>query len=125
MRALAVILLFFFTSSATELHQVIKLPVLIHHYLEHKHEHPHQDLANFLSDHYLNGSQHSDTHHEHNQLPFKSDHCSPVHIPVLLDGGSTELTAPLVASGEWLHSMSESMFSAQVLNTIWQPPKMS
>lgn len=60
--------------SQTELHQILKLPVLVQHYFEHKGE---KDitLADFIVLHYFSGNLVDDDYARDIQLAFKTSDC--------------------------------------------------
>lgn len=110
----------------TELHQLLKLPVLISHFMEHRAVNPHISLGSFLALHYLNAPIHDDDYERDQQLPFKASDCmtSQVHS-----------TAPVLTSIELQHPQPEAPIAHNgyyrcFLPTpgtaeIWQPPKLS
>ena len=72
-------------NSATEIHQLFKLPFLIQHYLHHRNEDSSMSIVNFLKIHYSDGQHPNDNDdNEDNELPFKSvGDVSHIDIPVL------------------------------------------
>jgi len=124
-KTIAISFLFFFPCANTELHQLLKLPALLHHFTDHKESDHAISFLDFVKKHY--GEEDSPAHNhknDHEKLPFKSGDCSPAHtfaafyvpvgitfnnhIPVLLKGGVV---------------YSENYFSSATLSIIWQPPK--
>jgi hypothetical protein len=61
-----------FAFSATELHQLIRLPQLVAHYHEHKQEDPSMSLIGFLQLHYTANHPMDNDDNDDNQLPFKT-----------------------------------------------------
>lgn len=61
-----------FAFSATELHQLIRLPQLVAHYHEHKKEDPSLSLFGFLQLHYTADHPMDNDEDDDNQLPFKT-----------------------------------------------------
>lgn len=61
-----------FAFSATELHQLIRLPQLVAHYHEHKKEDPSLSLIGFLQLHYTANHPMDNDEEDDNQLPFKT-----------------------------------------------------
>ena len=53
---IAIFLLVTYLFSATELHQVLKLPVIFQHFAEHKKQNKQLTLLEFLDIHYMHGS---------------------------------------------------------------------
>jgi hypothetical protein len=67
-RAIAVALLILYLNSYTEMHEVLRLPVLLEHYAEHKRLVKDITFFEFLAMHYKTDVSHDNTD---NQLPFK------------------------------------------------------
>ncbi|MGX5816635.1 hypothetical protein ACWKWU_00475 [Chitinophaga lutea] len=123
-RTFTYILLLVYTVSCTELRELVKLPVLIQHFQEHKALNGGITFAAFLIDHY-NNEPHTDNDEERdNQLPFKrvdsGMHASPV-IPVT---NPITLRKPVqpVASNEKFPRNDNRIPSAGI-SKIWQPPR--
>lgn len=68
-----IILSSIYLNSATELHQLFKLPFLVTHYQDHRQEDPSLTLAEFLRVHYFGQHPADNDDPEDRQLPFKSD----------------------------------------------------
>ena len=84
-RWLALFLLGSYVCSVTELHQLIKLPGLIEHFVEHAQQDENETFLCFLADHYLTGShQHEDNGHD-SELPFHGDHDCATHTVQIAD----------------------------------------
>jgi hypothetical protein len=110
----------------TELHELLKLPFLVHHYLEHKAENPDFTVLNFLKDHYANDkAQSSKTNKEHKNLPFKTPDFA-TSLPVLaFDNFNKFLLKPTpIFSVKVKMVDNEIFYSSAVLNKIWQPPQI-
>lgn len=60
-----------FAFSATELHQLIRLPQLVEHFRDHKQEAPAMSLFGFLQLHYTADHPMDNDDTDDNQLPFK------------------------------------------------------
>src|SRR5574338_1448446 len=68
----AIFFLSLFTLSTTEAGQLLKLPLLVSHYLKHKTEGRSTNFIGFIKEHY-NGNQENDSDSkEDRQLPFKA-----------------------------------------------------
>jgi hypothetical protein len=76
-----IILSSIYLNSATELHQLLKIPFLVTHYRDHQQEDPSLTLADFLRVHYLGQHPADNDDREDKQLPFKSDG-NIVHLDV-------------------------------------------
>ncbi|HWC52148.1 MAG TPA: hypothetical protein VG676_01090 [Chitinophagaceae bacterium] len=113
-----------FISSSTELHQLLRLPVLFSHYQEHKQDDEKTGFADFIVFHYFNGDI-TDGDSTHDDLPFTENHAEALHItvavlPADLAGESFILFNPESAKGIY----QPQLFPSSVLPAIWQPPKV-
>ncbi len=125
-KLIAISFLFVFLGAHTELHQLLKLPILIHHFFEHHHQEPKETFANFLNDHYSDTNQHSDTNHEHDNLPFKTTDCATAHISLaFVNPVQFSITIPTTFYDKISPIYHGAFYSPTVVNNIWQPPKFS
>lgn len=117
----------FFTAlffiSSTEFHELLKVPVLITHYLEHKGEQPDLTLAEFFSAHYNSNNTKDDDYTRDSQLPFKTAEHLSSSITVFLSHFDVKLPAPHFNNNVDLPFYRASFVSFQLLSNIWQPPK--
>jgi len=119
------ILLLIFLNANTAFGEIMRLPVLIRHYLEHR-EQEQLSFSQFWTSHYSRIITHTDGQHkEHENLPFKS-FCTAV----------TEL-ANLCSEENWIIAIqwpeppdSRRNFIVHPIRTrgyehhIWQPPRL-
>lgn len=124
MRNIVVIsLLLTFLSLQTPLHEVIKLPVLISHYLEHKELDDEMNLFSFLDIHYLDNVVDGD-HDRDMQLPFK--HCSSPLFLVLstvTNKVQLEFRNILPETRQTLTEYKNPFLHSTISHNIWQPPR--
>lgn len=71
METKAKILLLLYLFSYTPLKELVKIPVLVGHYIHHIHEHPEMSVQQFISLHYLQGIVMDEDYEQDMQLPFK------------------------------------------------------
>jgi hypothetical protein len=111
----------------TELHHLLKLPLLIHHYIEHHPDEQDKSFAHFLADHYSNNPEHSDKdHHENNNLPFKTNDCATMHNTIAFyPEHNFSINEPHLVSEKVSEIYNEIIYSSAVQNSIWQPPQFS
>lgn len=127
-RLLAIFFLFTFLSANTAFGEVLKLPMLVQHYLEHTSEEKDVTIFKFLVQHYTEGENHDhrENHNHHDQLPFKAidGHFSSVVFiaasPSIVISHNT-----LVVTVVKLPAYSQQNYSNTYLNSIWQPPRFS
>ena len=111
--------------STTQLSELLKLPMLVQHYIEHKEENKDLSLIGFLEIHYAHGSPKDADYDKDMKLPFKSitnsnvssiSFCTP--LPFFKNN-------PIVYFENKKQQFSEYSFtySSAFLSSIWQPPK--
>jgi hypothetical protein len=129
-KLLAISLLSIFLCANTELGQLLKLPTLLHHYLEH-HEDKSDDenessFANFLGKHYNQNNQHSeDTENDHQNLPFKIIEFNALNTAVTLAQEiNFELNNSPTTSAIKIGTYTEPHYASKSFGSIWQPPKL-
>ncbi|MGE3825730.1 MAG: hypothetical protein AB7G44_16025 [Bacteroidia bacterium] len=109
--------------SATELHQLVKLPFLVHHYVEHKNK-DNQSLAEFLHFHY---STHHETENDYKdtRLPFKSnENCVVISLSAFFVSSPSNFRFNVFSSTLKSYPLySDNFRSSAFLSSIWQPPK--
>ena len=120
MRTIATILgLALLTLTQTPLGQLMKLPVLIEHFIKHKQQDG-VSLWEFLNDHYT--SRHNDADQsEDEQLPFKTVIVQPLGFAVLPVAEKTDFTLSFDIP---LKSMLPDFYTPQEhLCNIFHPPR--
>jgi hypothetical protein len=113
--------------AATELHQLLRLPLLIQHYFEHVNEDTSMTVADFFDMHYAHGIVYDDDFEDDMKLPFKA-HETVNHINVQVLAEPIKLTFDDLFfqsefSNDVLISYAQPFIQNPVLNAIWQPPK--
>ncbi|MES2794967.1 MAG: hypothetical protein V4683_03320 [Bacteroidota bacterium] len=121
-KAIAISLLSIYLVSSTELYQLLKLPILIEHYSEHKTQNNEMSFWDFLSLHYNQEFNHDNTD---NKLPFKSHNiCSGISLVAFIPNpfGLTFLKSPEYQPKK--HTFYHKVFFiSSVISSIWQPPR--
>ena len=110
----------------TELHQLMQLPVLIHHYLEHKDKNKKETISGFLNEHYRSGSSHcANEHRDHEHLPFKTADCSASHhASVYYVHQNFRCNVNIVLASQKIPVSNTLFSSGDYPDKIWQPPKL-
>jgi hypothetical protein len=111
--------------SLTELNQLVKLPLLIEHFIEHKGKDSSLSLWAFLDMHYAHGDVKDADYDEDMKLPFKShDGCVNTFfisfVPNTFDDLSTK---PVYIEDNTYSVYEETFLTSSYLSFIWQPPK--
>lgn len=110
--------------SATELHQLTKLPFLIQHYFEHK-ENDNHSLLYFLHLHYSKGDVKDKDYADDMKLPFKTyNGCVSANMISFFITTSYPFVIKEPTSSAELYTFYRDNFSSSAfLSSIWQPPK--
>lgn len=70
--SIAIFLLSIYLFGTTEAYQALKLPLLIEHYVKHKHENPRLTMLGFLRLHYSDKAVFDADYRQDMRLPFKT-----------------------------------------------------
>ncbi len=106
---------------STEFHQVLRLPLLVKHYTEHRSQVVEMSFWEFLVMHYETDVPHDDTDM---RLPFKDCHHSSTITFTALTSQKITLALPTLILKEPLHFYSHSSFHSSYLDKIFQPPRV-
>jgi hypothetical protein len=112
--------------STTQFCELLKMPILIEHYQEHKQENQALSLLGFLEMHYAHGNPKDADYDKDMKLPFKS--CSPSSISTISFFTPfpefKQQTALIYCECEQHQFFDYSFsYSSSFLSTIWQPPR--
>lgn len=107
--------------------QLLKLPVLVHHFIEHNHKEKAITFFTFLNEHYFSSESHPDNNkHDHQNLPFKA--CNSHLISTLLHFGQQnvciEQPVNIITSNNVV-PLYRQHYTSNIFGAIWQPPKLS
>ena len=110
--------------SVTELSQLLKFPLLVEHYVEHKEKDREISLFKFLSMHYANGDVKDKDYEKDQKLPFKShDGCVVMSFVFVLMDSHTFFSKPVYSNSNSYSVYAEFFAASAHLSSIWQPPK--
>ncbi len=109
--------------TGTELRQLLKLPALVLHFMEHTSNDPSMSLGGFLWMHYMAEEVHDEDWSEDEKLPFRSFIASPI-VPVALPvAGMPRVTRMQGLAVVLAPTFESADLSAGSAGEIWQPPK--
>ncbi|MCB9262640.1 MAG: hypothetical protein H6607_09725 [Flavobacteriales bacterium] len=123
-RLFGLTLLFVVLFGSTSFSEIFRLPALINHYQEHALLDNDSSILDFLTKHYLNKENHENEHPaDHDELPFCGH---SFHIAISF---STHNQPPFAMGSERGGNKKRmdyepKMFSADVFNNVWQPPRV-
>ena len=113
--------------ATTELYQLLKLPVLIEHFMEHKAQNKNITLFEFLCLHYAHGDVRDADYEKDMKLPFKTHgNCFSTNIIAVVVNLTPKITLPVKSNFAELKIIipsEEVTFSSLYNSNIWQPPK--
>lgn len=127
-KVVAIFLLTIYLVSTTELSQVLKLPVLVEHYFEHKEKNPGISLIDFLVLHYkgnhLEHHPHDDDYERDQKLPFMV-HTNVLNVVFVSPEAITFEAKNRHLPGEHFKFPTRNdQFTDDIFSSsIWQPPK--
>ncbi|WP_395047843.1 hypothetical protein [Flavobacterium sp.] len=128
-KIVSILFLFTFLCANTEIGQLLKLPNLIEHFIEH---HDHKDeksisFLDFVKSHYNDNQKHTDTdkHDEHQNLPFKTISGSASNIIAFENQTEIIFHNPVSISINIVTPFSKQFYTSDVFACIWLPPKLS
>lgn len=120
----AISLLVILLCANTQVGQLLKLPVLIHHYFEHHYDGGGIPFADFLYKHYYDEKSHSSPNNEHERLPFKSHDLGFSQTTLVFQSPvAFDLQTDKPIATKEITSYSEGFYSSFISSRIWQPPK--
>lgn len=124
MKRLAVFL--FLTSyllCATELNQLLRIQVLVEHFLEHRQLKKDITFLEYLSNHYSNEESDNDDQRDR-QLPFKSTQSQLLFINEYVANNSEGIPVCFTSLINTLNSQYKNPdLGSEYSSNIWQPPK--
>ena len=116
----SIVVLVFYLASFTEMHQLVRVPILFAHYQEHRSEEGGIGFLDYLSLHYFADS-HQDSRHQ--DLPFKHKTCEILHLVLaVVPGPATEILLPSPCNAQ-LVSYEPQLPCQSATASIWQPPR--
>lgn len=121
----AISFLFLYLFSTTELHQLLKVPLLIEHFVEHKEDNSHLTLWQFLHLHYAMGNVKDADYDKDMKLPFKTpDNHVAFFINVYLPTHRVVVKSPIQVIEKKYFKPKENFLPSSFLANIWQPPRI-
>lgn len=120
-KIIAFFLISVFMCANTSIGQLLKVPNLIEHYIEHKNELTSTSFIDFLDLHYSKNSENNNK--EHQDLPFKTfDHSTNVLIVFSISTYQIQIIKPLISiKKKFFYNKS---FESRLIASIWLPPKL-
>lgn len=121
-KLIAITILASFLGSTTELHEFLKIPHLLLHFIEHNRESDDISLGEFLHIHYAHDQNHQDEHNDTGCLPFQGNHHLYNFHARIEHTKIFSLVIPAVTPK--LHILYKESAHSNYQANIWQPPKI-
>lgn len=126
-KRIAILFLSIYLCSTTEAHELLKIPVVFQHFIEHQQEDPQISAVQFLHKHYMRGNVKDKDYDRDMQLPFKTagefftSSATPfIPLNAHIDIQNRDEPVQII----WSLQQPTFIFSSYQVN-IWQPPKIS
>lgn len=125
-RLIAISFLLVFISANTAFGELLKLPILIHHFWEHRQAASNETIIDFLCEHYSDTIQHDDDkHHDHEKLPFKSADCHFAQVVITVPEQRFLIEKKIF----FIPTIKQPIYNIEphaneYLHLIWQPPRL-
>jgi len=101
------------------------MPLLVEHFIEHKHENKDITFYQFLYMHYAMGCVRDADYAKDMKLPFKThDNCLASIINVYLPSQKVVITKPVQFIENQHFKTQEPSLQSTFLSNIWQPPRI-
>ncbi|ULQ57051.1 hypothetical protein KJS94_02420 [Flavihumibacter rivuli] len=117
--------LLLFTLAQTELHQLVKLPVLVEHFREHRKADPGISLVDFLVLHYKAQQNPDSDYQKDRQLPFKTADCLTAISFVFETPFSIEVKREVAEFKQEFYIRHQNFAADQCPGSIFQPPRQA
>ncbi|MFT4023752.1 MAG: hypothetical protein QM664_08215, partial [Flavihumibacter sp.] len=104
--------------------QVLKLPVLVNHFIEHREQNPNIGFLFFLKEHYHKHTIMDNDDQRDQQLPFNGKDCLTASAQVCMEEpASLELRVPEATIAREYNITPDCFQTNHHVHSIFQPPK--
>ncbi len=112
--------------SATSFNEMLKLPVLITHFKDHKEDNKGLGFGFFLFSHYSLEDRNDQDAEKDSQLPFNSSQFPPALsiVSIVPSTAIMKITKPVCSEINSLSIYLDLFISSDYIANIWQPPRM-
>ncbi len=126
-RIISIALIAAILAPMSEAHELLKVPHLIAHFVEHKENHSETNLWEYLHEHYCHEHEDhdQDEHHDRGCLPFQGNHaCQSFSFCGLFFENSLKIDIQANPPVTQKHYLRSESFQSEFHANIWQPPKI-
>lgn len=127
-KIIAILFLGLYLTTTSEIFELLKLPILLSHFLEHQSENNQITFVSFLEMHYSSQNNHFKKNHSDTKLPFKTHHCcsSCSSLITFLEPNlhfifHKNIILPINVKSNFSYTF---IFESNFQSSIWQPPKI-
>ena len=111
--------------SSTQLKELLKLPLLVEHFIEHKQQDTKISFIEFLCMHYAHGDVKDADYDKDMKLPFKSAENSHSSVSFYLPAANVKQDFVIqFKETKQKFPLYNSNYSSAYLSSIWQPPRL-
>lgn len=121
----AILLLTVLIFSQTELHQILKLPILVQHYFEHNADTKNVTLRQFIALHYFSGDPIDNDYARDMQLPFKTNDCLQVITSMVVPNEIEFGVSPEIIEVINFPKFHNDWIESNYAKTIFRPPQFA
>ena len=124
-KLIPILFLSIYLVSATELHELLKLPQLIEHFMEHKSDNKQTNFFDFLFTDFSSSNDGDYVIEIDVNLPFKANDKCIGSAPVAFVSNHFDysIIKPVYSDKKSYSKYTELFIQSSFLSTIWQPPK--
>jgi hypothetical protein len=125
-KAVAIFFMSIYMLSFSELHQFLRMPVLIQHFIEHRHQDPSISLLSFLNLHYIHQYVKDEDYQRDKQLPFRHTDCCVTYTTICCEcpvNSTIEMPERTVETKNEYILHDEDNLSLLAIADIFQPPR--
>jgi hypothetical protein len=124
-KAIAILFLTSYLFSTTQLRELLKLPMLVQHYIEHKAENKNITFLGFLDMHYAHGNVKDADYDKDMKLPFKTITLNASVIAFCQEPNFTFSCTKQIFTTITKQKFPRTSvhFPTSYLDAIWQPPR--
>jgi hypothetical protein len=124
-KSIAIVFLSIYLLSTTDAYQLLKMPMIFKHFVEHRQSDKNISFLKFLDMHYMHGSPKDKDYHKDMQLPFKSsgDFMFVLASEFVPLNQNFSITVPVQLVADKKVAIESNKLLPSYLASIWQPPK--
>lgn len=125
-KIISISILAIYLVSCTEFDQILRVPLLIAHFVEHKQETKDISFGEFILIHYVKEYSFGNDYEQDTSLPFKSVDGNTIQVNAFIPLLSSCLKIkPIYAEDRKFNPFEQLFIDNAYLSSIWQPPKFS